>query len=617
VPKKENRAASDRGTEHARDEDEVLDELDGDGEDEPEEPDDALPGEDPFAGVPDVLRAALVEHGFTRLTSVQRAVLAAGATGDLRISSETGSGKTVALGLCVAPVLLGAGSAQASGPRVLVIVPTRELAAQLERELEWLYAGIHGATVVSVTGGTSAYQERQRLQRRPAVVVGTPGRLLDHLTRGALDASHVGELVLDEADQMLDMGFREDLEAILARMPVARRTHLVSATFAPAIEQLANTYQRDPRRVEGTRLGDANQNIEHVVHLVGRDDRYDVLVNLLLLADGERTLVFVNTRADVARVAQQLADDGFAALPLSGEMAQNERTRTLAAFRSGQVTTLVATDVAARGLDVPDVAMVVHATPSIDAESYVHRSGRTGRAGARGRSVVLAPANRQRPLRRLFEWARIPAQWRPAPNANEVEVVLAERRQRAILALVDSGEGVSAASQEMARRLVEQRDATLVVAVLLERGPRRPPTHARRVRALATQAVQREPQRDAARGRDERGGAPRLEGVAQGELGFLRFQINWGAADGANPKRILAHVCRRGGVTSRAIGAIVLGERTSTIDVLAEAAPGFAARVERRDTREPHLVIEPVRAGNLSEPRLDAGRERPHWRSRR
>jgi ATP-dependent RNA helicase DeaD len=595
--------------------DEAADDGDGDGPDEAPD-DEVIDLEVVFAGVPPAMRKALVERGFTRMTPVQQAVLAAGAAGDLRISSETGSGKTVAIGLCVAQAL--ADGVATSAPRVLVVVPTRELAAQIEREFAWLFAGVPNAGVVSVTGGTSTYQERQRLQRRPAIVVGTPGRLVDHITRGAFDTSALREVVLDEADQMLDMGFREDLEKILAAAPAERRTHLVSATFPQEIQRLADTYQRDPRRVEGTRLGDANTNIEHVVHMVGRDDRYDVLVNLLLLADGERTLVFVNTRADVAKVAQQLADDGFAALPLSGDMAQNERTRTLASFRAGKVTTLVATDVAARGLDVPDVAMVVHATPSIDAESYVHRSGRTGRAGARGRSVVLAPGAKQRGLRRVFEWAKVDAQWLAAPSAHEVEAVLADRRRRSILAAVDAAEGVTPASREMARRLLEEREALEVVAVLLERGPRRPPTHPRNVRSLVTRDARPNERRDRPGRNDERQPAGvELSGVARGELGFLRFEINWGMRGGATPQRILAHVCRRGGVTSRAIGAIVIGDDASSIDVAEEAAPGFAQRVQRRDSREPNLVIVPLAAERLERPRRENDQERPRWRSRR
>ena len=253
------------------------------------------PAGDPFSAVPAALRGALVERGFTELTSVQRAVLDAEVEGhDLKISSQTGSGKTVALGFVLAPKLVAEGGGH--GPDALIIVPTRELATQVCNELEWLMADIDGVRLASVTGGTPLYRDRQILSRRPRILVGTPGRLLDHVRNGVLDLSQVSELVLDEADQMLDMGFREELEGILDVTPEERRTHLVSATFPRAIQQLAERYQRDAVSIEGTRLGDANQDIQHVGHIVNIRDRYDALVNLLLMSDEDRTLVFVERR---------------------------------------------------------------------------------------------------------------------------------------------------------------------------------------------------------------------------------------------------------------------------------------------------------------------------------
>jgi ATP-dependent RNA helicase DeaD len=270
---------------------------------------------------------------------------------------------------------------QPNGPDALVITPTRELAGQVQDELGWLFAGVRGIDATCVTGGTNIGAERRALARNPRIVVGTPGRLLDHIRNGALDVTRVMQLVLDEADQMLDMGFRDELEAILESMPDTRNTHLVSATFPPAVRRLTERYQRDPIHVEGSALGTANTDIEHVGHLIHGNDRYAAIVNLLLLAESQRTLIFVNTRIECATLAEKLAGDGFSALPLSGELAQAQRTRTLSAFRAGTVTVLVATDVAARGLDVPDVATILHAGLPIDGEVYTHRSGRTGRAG--------------------------------------------------------------------------------------------------------------------------------------------------------------------------------------------------------------------------------------------
>ena len=468
-----------------------------------------------FAGAPAQLVPALIARGFTELTSVQRAVVDPAYAGrDLRVSSKTGSGKTVALGFLIAPYLAGiapkagstapateaeavlppdddagatetasaaapatvavaapASTAKGGGPRALVLAPTRELAVQVAGELRWLLAGI-GANVVVVTGGTSIALERRSLSSRPEVIVGTPGRLLDHLEKGAIDASQVAVVVLDEADQMLDLGFRDDLITILGKTPTSRRTHLVSATFSRAVMSLGAKYQRDPLSAEGTALGSANEDIAHVVHLVRAGEIEAALVNLLLLAEGERVLVFVRTRADTADLAERLVGRGFSARGISGDLEQRDRTRTLDAFRSGALTVLVATDVAARGLDVPDVGMVVHVGPPGDAEALTHRAGRTGRAGRKGVSVILANQAAGEEVQRLLSRARIRADVRPAPNATEVQKAHDETLEQQLKAPPGIGHGRPAADARGAppRRL--RPDGAGLRTARAARGPR-------------------------------------------------------------------------------------------------------------------------------------------------
>jgi ATP-dependent RNA helicase DeaD len=424
---------------------------------------------DPFAGVPAPLASALRRRGFTAPTAVQRAVLEAECEGrDLRISSQTGSGKTVALGIALARPLLAAPHSPA-GPAALVIVPTRELAVQVREELRWLYAEVPGLRVEAVTGGTDLSRERRRLAEKPAIVVATPGRLLDHLRAGALDCTGVGHVVLDEADQMFDLGFREELDAILEALPAERRSHLLSATFPPPVRQLADRFQKDALRLEGTRLGAAHEDIVHVAHLVRPHEVYAALVNLLLLAEGARCLVFVRRRADTTELAEQLAGDGFVALPLSGDLAQAQRTRTLAAFRNGSVPILVATDVAARGLDVPDLATVIHLEPPRDAEAYTHRSGRTGRAGRKGLSLLLVPPHARRRVEWVLANARVSADWQPAPTPARVRRTLEKRHRRRLRARLAAAETpLGEARLAHAAELLEGRDPVAVVAALVE-----------------------------------------------------------------------------------------------------------------------------------------------------
>ncbi|QDU84670.1 ATP-dependent RNA helicase DeaD [Planctomycetes bacterium Pla163] len=578
----------------------------------------------PFARVPKVLVGALEGRGFDSLTLVQEAVLAPEAVGrDLKISSQTGSGKTVALGMVITQSLLTPRTDDGRGPDALIIVPTRELAQQVREELHWLFANIDGAHVLVVTGGTPVHADRTRLKRGARILVGTPGRLLDHVSSGVLDLSAVRELVLDEADQMLDMGFREELEGILDGTPSDRRTHMVSATFPDGIRRLAERYQRDALELEGTRLGEANANIEHQGHLVRGEDRYNALVNLLLLGGEQRSLVFVERRAEALELAELLEGDGFSALPLSGELAQSQRERTLGAFRDGRANVLVATDVAARGLDVPEVALVVHMAPPIDGQIYTHRSGRTGRAGLSGRSVLFAHPSRRRKVARILGDAGVDLTWLPIPGAAEVRKVVQARETEALKARI--AESLTAEPDagrlEAADALLAEHDARTLVAALLARLEPSGRAAARDVEVMrpvddrrADGTRQRNTWREdrssnqGERYGNDRGGShgsrsdgPRHSGGERrprvSDMGTVRFFMNYGNNQGATPGRLLAIACRRGDVTGSDIGSIAIHPNASTFDVNADVAARFEEQAGRRDPRDPRIMIRRDRDG--------------------
>jgi ATP-dependent RNA helicase DeaD len=620
-------------------------------------------------GFSDVLEPALAqaleERGFTALTPVQLAVLDPAASGrDLRITSQTGSGKTVAIGLVVRPLL----EDRKGTPTVLMIAPTRELARQVQEELSWLFASI-GVKVAAVTGGSSIRDELRALAARPDIVVGTPGRLIDHLERGTLDLSAVRAVVLDEADRMLDLGFREELESILARAPEERRTHLVSATFPEDVRGLADRAQRDPLHLEGTRLGAANSDIEHVIHVIDPRQKLDAIVNLLLAHSDARTLVFARTRADVAEIAELLAEIGFAVTALSGEMQQRERTRALDAFKRGSLRVLVATDVAARGLDVPEVTLVIHVAPPTDADGYTHRSGRTGRAGRKGTSALLVAPRELPGVRRVLGRARVRSRMEPIPTADAIRRAEDERVFASLTA--EEGDEIDPRSAALARRLVESGDAERTLARLLARTaggiePReirtfeeRPPMRQPRAAWAPPQAV-RSPRpvlreegiaptrlramRDDPRDRADlpradvtpRAHAPRAPGsrpriahgrddhsrddhsrIAHGRADHSRiahgrddhsrddhsrdrhsrewtlFHVTWGERHGADPRRLLAMVCRRGQIASHAVGGIRVGPTSSEIQIAPEVAQTFAEATRRPDPRDPRVRIVP------------------------
>jgi ATP-dependent RNA helicase DeaD len=493
-----------------------------------------------------------------------------------------------------------------------VIVPTRELAAQVRGELQWLYANLRGLKVEVVTGGTSIEMERRALARGPGLVVGTPGRLLDHMRNHAIDCDSIEHVILDEADQMLDMGFREELEGILEQLPESRASHLMSATFPRAVVNLANQYQKNVLTLEGTRLGVANADIRHIAYAIRRHETYAALVNVLLLAGDSRCLLFVNRRVDATELAEKLASDGFAAAPFSGELPQAQRTRTLAAFRSGTFNILVSTDVAARGIDVPDISTVVHVDPPRNSDAYIHRSGRTGRAGRTGKSILFVAGPDSRKMARMLQVARIEVSWQPVPKPDKVQKALVKQARREMHARL-ADDAPTEAQLIYAKQLLEERDATHVVATLLEMAKPKPPRDPMNVVGLDPFADDRSKRRGA--GSDARrgsyagagggGGAP-----GRGPGGFTRFRVSWGEQTGASPSRLLSHVCRRGGLDSHQVGSIRISAKSSTVDIASDVADAFEIRARRPDRRDPGIMVRRDEAppGSSSPPPKGSGK---------
>ncbi len=375
-----------------------------------------------FEGVVPALEQALIKRGYSVLTPVQKAVIAPELVGaDALVSAQTGSGKTVAFGLALAPTLLNDQERfdRTKKPAALVVAPTRELALQVKRELEWLYEAT-GASVASCVGGMDMRTERRTLDRGANIVVGTPGRLRDHIERGSLDTTGLKGVVLDEADEMLDLGFRDDLEYILEASPASRRTLLFSATVPRTIATLAKRYQRDAVRVTTTEEKEQHLDIEYRVLTVAPNDRENAIINLLRYYEPKTALVFCATRATVNHMLSRFANRGFSVVALSGELSQNERTHALQAMRDGRARVCIATDVAARGIDLPNLELVIHADIPKSREPLLHRSGRTGRAGRKGVSALIVPYNARKRTERLLTSANVQAKWGKPPSVDEI-----------------------------------------------------------------------------------------------------------------------------------------------------------------------------------------------------
>jgi len=552
-----------------------------------------------FETTPSALARALAERDYKDATPVQAAVLEPEAEGrDLLVSAQTGSGKTIAYGLAIADTLLeGADTMGPAGlPLALVVAPTRELALQVERELSWLYR-YAGARVVSCVGGMDPGRERRELASGAHIVVGTPGRLRDHLERRALKVSSLKAVVLDEADEMLDMGFREDLQFILETTPPERRTLLFSATLPKTIVSLATHYQRDALRIATAGESRGHADIEYRAIRIAQHKIERAVINLLRFLDSPSALVFCNTRHAVRHMEAMLLERGFAAVSLSGELSQSERNHALQALRDGRARVCVATDVAARGIDLPNLDLVIHAELPNDAEVLQHRSGRTGRAGRKGISILLVPPSRRRRAEEMLGRARVNAIWGNAPSADEIRKLDQERlMQSAILTEPGSEDDLAIAdamlqqhsARDIAAAFVKMCRAKLPAPEEIEEdAPReeRPRKHESNREHAPREHAPREhkPREHASRDQERRSNPPRERGPAPGGMtDGVWFRLNVGRERKADPKWLLPEICRQGELTKKDIGAIKVFDTETLFQVDAKIAEKFAAMVSER-----------------------------------
>ncbi len=563
------------------------------------------------------LPRALAERNYEKLTPVQTAVLADDAAGrDLLVSAQTGSGKTVAYGLAIAKNIMGDADQlrSADAPLALIVAPTRELALQVHRELTWLY-GHAGARVVSCVGGMDPRREQRDLADGAHIVVGTPGRLCDHLRRGRLDVSQLKAVVLDEADEMLNMGFREDMEFILKTMPKTRQTLLFSATLPRGVVALARQYQRQAVRVEVTGDEGGHADIEYRAVRVHSSDLENAVVNVLRFFESSGALVFCNTRNAVRHLQATLSERGFSVVALSGELTQNERTQALQSLRDGRARVCVATDVAARGIDLPSLDLVIHADLPSDPEVMQHRSGRTGRAGRKGVAVLLVPPARRRRTETLLNMAGIEAVWETPPTAETIRKLDTQRMlQESVFAKELTDEDLSLARVLLAERSPEDIAAALVRLY--------------RSRLPAPEDIL-DPGEDGGRARHERGrersgrdkpgrndfdkagqSRPRPRSRDAISEGAVWFSAAIGRQKNADARWLLPMICRRGGIDKHEIGKINILDTTTEFEISASAATSFDARIKRPD-KEDSIRIVRLSSASKAEPSRE---KKPHER---
>ena len=514
------------------------------------------------------LLKALAEVGYESPSPIQASTIPHLLAGrDLLGQAQTGTGKTAAFAL---PILARLDLAQPV-PQALVLAPTRELGIQVAEAFQRYAAHLPGFRVLPIYGGQSYGPQLAALRRGVHVIVGTPGRVLDHLERGSLDLSRLRAVVLDEADEMLRMGFIDDVEAILGRTPAARQTALFSATLPPPIRRIAQTYLRDPVTVTIEARTRTAAGIRQRYWMVSGLHKLDALTRILEAEPFDAMIVFTRTKQSTDELAERLQARGFAAAAINGDLPQAQRERTIAQLKDGKIDILVATDVAARGLDVDRISHVLNFDVPYDAESYVHRIGRTGRAGRTGEAILFV-APRERGLLRSIEHAtRQPIERMDLPTVEAVNDVRIGRFKQQIQ------DALAAGGLDPFQRVIEDFErehnvpAIEIAAALakLARGDTpfllEPPPRPERPERL-------ERNDRPARDRFDPGDRPvRERPPTSGPAGLFRVEV--GHAHGIRPGNLVGAIANESGLSARDIGRIDIRDDFSLIELPADLQP--------------------------------------------
>ena len=521
------------------------------------------PAFDQFGLCAELVQTA-AELGFTAPTPIQQAVIPPIVAGrDVIGQAQTGTGKTAAYGL----PLLHRLDRQQHGVQALVLAPTRELAIQVAAALQQYGRGL-GTNVLALYGGQSYQQQLRSLRERVEVVVGTPGRLLDLMEQGHLDLGGVRAVVLDEADEMLSMGFVEDIESILDRIPPERQTLLFSATISRRVLGLSKRYLRDPQTVSVTPEQLTGASIEQRYYLVNPQEKVAAITRLFEMETIDSALVFARTRLGTGELANQLSSRGFAAEPLNGDLSQDARIQVLNRFRAGQVKVLVATDVAARGLDIDDISHVFNFDLPDDPEVYVHRVGRTGRAGREGVAITLLSPRERFLLRRIEEYTRFRMTRAELPTIQQIE----NHRQALILEQLEVWirRGRCRREREMVDLLMETGHAPediAAAALKLARGEekKRPIEPVTPIKEEQLRTQQRKNERPVRRtGRE---GAPAGRRGGERDRDMVAVRLDVGRDDGIGINHVVASLSHYSGISGSQLGKIRLEATSTLVDV--------------------------------------------------
>ncbi|MEU2204603.1 DEAD/DEAH box helicase [Microbacterium oleivorans] len=529
----------------------------------PTEPADtpALPGFDEL-GLTGPVLAAIKDLGYETPSAIQAATIPVLLGGrDVVGMAQTGTGKTAAFAL---PIMENLDLTQKT-PQALVLAPTRELALQVCEAFESYAARMKGVHVLPVYGGQGYGVQLSALRRGVHIVVGTPGRIMDHLEKGTLDLSQLKNLVLDEADEMLKMGFAEDVEQILAQTPAEKQVALFSATMPASIRRLAQQYLRDPEEITVKTKTSTNTNITQRYLIVSYQQKVDALTRILEVEDFDGMIIFVRTKNETETLAEKLRARGFSAAPINGDIPQPQRERSIQQLKDGKLDILVATDVAARGLDVERISHVVNFDIPTDTESYVHRIGRTGRAGRTGDAISFVTPRERYLLAHIERATRQAPTQMQLPTTKDINSTRLARFDDAITAALAETDRINGFRDVIAHYVrnhdVPEQDVAAALAVVAQGET---PLLLDPERDELAKAVAADAERGTRKDRPARADGPRER---RGKGDFTTYRIAVGRRQRVEPRQIVGALANEGGLGRDDFGAITIRPDFSLVEL--------------------------------------------------
>ena len=526
------------------------------------------------------LQNAIADMGFEEATGIQGVAIPKAMEGvDMIGQAQTGTGKTVAFGI---PAIEKVDTSN-NNPQVIILCPTRELAIQVSEEMQRLAKYKTNLRILPVYGGQPIDRQIRSLRRGAQIIIGTPGRVMDHMRRGTLKLANINTMILDEADEMLNMGFREDIETILVQIPLERQILLFSATMPKPILEISNKFLNNPTIFRVKQKDITISNVKQLYLKVNRNDRTEVLCRLMDINNPKRAIIFCNTKKGVDELVGELQGRGYFADALHGDLNQNARDVVMAKLRNGTIDILVATDIAARGIDVDDIEAVFNYELPQDSEYYIHRIGRTGRAGRTGTAYSFVSGRQMNELRQIERYTKAKIEEQKVPTMKDMMKAKTNQMFDSIIEVIDEGD-LDQYDKYISTLVQKGHDISVIAAALLKMQMNL------KEQAEITSVTRPEQSRGDRRDRGSRGGRN------PGKSGMVRFFMNIGKQQGVNAGDIVGAVAGEVGIAGQLIRDVSVHDKFSFFEVPQQHAKGVTSIMSKKRIKGKRVNVEEANA---------------------